>query len=138
MVDRAGDKINVESGAWFGSGRGITLGDRSDLGVDCLVMGSVQIGADVMMGPRCIFISYNHHFEAISRPMNTQGIVEDRPVIIEDDVWFGAGCIVLAGVRIGRGSIVAAGSVVTKDVPPYSIVGGNPARLIRSRPQVDA
>ncbi|MCA0436904.1 MAG: acyltransferase [Austwickia sp.] len=133
MIDEAGANVNIECGAWFGSGKGIRLGDRSDLGVDCLVMGSVTIGSDVMMGPRCVFISYDHNFSDVSRPMNHQGLVEDRPVVVEDDVWFGAGCIVLAGVRIGRGAIVAAGSVVTKDVAPYSIVGGNPAAVIRSR-----
>ena len=138
MIDEAGRDINIECGAWFGSGKGIRVGDRSDLGVDCLVMGSVSIGADVMMGPRCVLISYEHHFADVSRPMNQQGLAEDRPVNVEDDVWLGAGCIVLAGVTIGRGAIVAAGSVVTKDVAPFTIVGGNPARLIRSRTQVSA
>lgn len=133
MIDDAGRDINIECGAWFGSGRGISIGDRSDLGVDCLIMGSATIGADVMMGPRCVLISYNHHFDDTDRPMNTQGLAEDRPVVIEDDVWIGASCTILAGVTVGRGSIVAAGSVVTKDIPPYSIAGGSPAKVIRSR-----
>ena len=65
--------------------------------------------------------------------MNTQGLTDDRPVIIEDDVWLGANVTVTAGVRVGRGSVLAAGCVVTRDVPAYSIVAGVPARIVRSR-----
>jgi len=70
-------------------------------------------------------------------PMNRQGWSEDRPVCIEDDVWIGSRVILLPGVRIGKGSIVGAGSVVTRDVEPYAIVAGNPARKIRSRIDTD-
>nr|WP_276612123.1 DapH/DapD/GlmU-related protein [Kineococcus vitellinus] len=65
--------------------------------------------------------------------MNRQGFREDRPIVIEDDVWIGAGCIVLPGRRIGTGSIVGAGSVVVSDVPPWTVVAGNPARIVKKR-----
>jgi acetyltransferase-like isoleucine patch superfamily enzyme len=70
--------------------------------------------------------------------MNTQGFLPDLPVVIEDDVWVGANVTILPGRRIGQGSIVGAGSVVTRDVPAYAIVGGNPAVVVGSRRPVQA
>jgi maltose O-acetyltransferase len=133
MLDQCGRDVNVEHGAWFGSGRGIRLGERSDLGMDSLIIGPLVVGRDVMMGPRCILLASSHAFASVDVPMNAQGFVEDRPIVIEDDVWVGAGAIILPGVRIGTGSVVGAGSVVTKDVPPWTVVAGNPARAVRSR-----
>jgi maltose O-acetyltransferase len=133
MLDECGEQVNVEHGAWFGSGRGIRLGDRSDLGMDALIMGPLTVGADVMMGPRCVLISLGHATHETRRPMNRQGFVPPRPIVIEDDVWIGAGVTVLPGVRVGRGSVVGAGSTVTKDVPPWSVAAGNPARVVRQR-----
>lgn len=129
----AGVDINVERNAEFGSGRHIHIGDRSGIGIDCVLSGEVHIGNDVMMGPRCSLIARNHEFRSRSVPMNRQGFQAMRPIHIEDDVWIGASVIILAGVRVGRGAIVAAGAVVTKDVVPYAIVGGNPARIIGNR-----
>ena len=65
--------------------------------------------------------------------MNRQGLAPDRPIVIEDDVWIGAGVVVLPGRRIGRGSIVGAGSVVAHDVPPFAVVAGNPAQVVKYR-----
>lgn len=133
MFDDAGTEINVERGAWFGSGKGIRIGDRSGIGLDCLVMGTVTIGSDVMMGPRCLLVSETHRTTDVDRPMSTQGMGADVPIVIEDDVWLSGHVVVLPGVRIGRGSIVAAGAVVTEDVPPYSVVAGVPGKVVRSR-----
>ncbi len=133
MLDRCGSDVNIEHGAWFGSGRGIEVGDRSAIGMDALVIGPLTVGDDVMMGPRCVLISEGHGAGSVDVPMNRQGFVPSRRIVIEDDVWIGAGVTILPGRRIGRGSIVGAGSVVTRDVPPYSIVGGNPATVIRQR-----
>jgi maltose O-acetyltransferase len=133
MLDACGQRVNVEHGAWFGSGRGIRLGDRSDLGMDVLVMGPLSVGVDVMMGPRCVMLSVNHSTAETSRPMNSQGFEPSRAIVIEDDVWLGAGVTVLPGVRIGRGSVIGAGSVVTRDIPPWAIAAGNPARVVRHR-----
>lgn len=133
MLDRCGQGVNVEHGAWFGSGSGVRLGDRSDIGMDALVMGPVDIGADVMMGPRCILLAHQHETADPGRPMNGQGFKEDRVIVIEDDVFIGAGTIILPGRRIGRGSIVGAGSVVSRDIPPWTVAAGNPARVLRER-----
>lgn len=135
MLDECGEDVNVERGAWFGSGRGIALGDRSDLGLDSLIVGPVRIGRDVMMGPRCVILASRHATVSTLVPMNRQGFLPDLPVTIEDDVWIGANSTILPGRTIGTGSIVGAGSVVTKDVAPWTVVGGNPARIIASRRQ---
>ncbi|WP_241967227.1 acyltransferase [Pseudokineococcus lusitanus] len=123
----------MEQGAWFGSGSAVTIGSRSGVGKDALLMGEVVIGDDVMMGPRVVVLATNHVSDDVSRPMREQGLTRPRPVVIEDDVWIGANAVLLPGRRIGQGSIVAAGCVVTKDVEPYSVVGGNPGRVLGSR-----
>lgn len=86
-----------------------------------------------MMGPQITIITENHRFDGLEVPMALQGQAESKPVVIEDDVWVGARAIILPGVTIGAHSIVGAGSVVTKDVPPWTVVGGNPARIIKVR-----
>lgn len=133
MFDFAGAAINVERGAAFGSGNGIRLGARSGIGVNADLHGTINIGEDVMMGPRCTMVTRNHRFDRTDIPMNRQGFGEDRPIVIRDDVWLGINVTIMPGVCLGRGSIVAAGSVVTRDVPDYSIVAGVPATIIGSR-----
>ncbi|HEY4706576.1 MAG TPA: acyltransferase [Thermodesulfobacteriota bacterium] len=116
-----------------GSGA-LSFGQRSYCGAFCVfgVNESVSIGSDVMISQAVTIRDTGHVFSDVSVPMSRQGI-ETAPVVIEDDVWLGHGAIVLKGVRIAHGSIVAAGAVVTKDVEPYSIVGGVPARVIGRR-----
>lgn len=92
----------------------------------------MKIGNFVMIGPYCLFASIHHKFDDWRRPMLLQKPVM-RPIVIQDDVWIGAKVTVLGGVTIGRGAIVAAGAVVTRDVEPYSIVGGVPAHHIKYR-----
>jgi maltose O-acetyltransferase len=101
--------------------------------VRCRVGGPLTLGDDVMMAPDVVILTQNHRFDDPTVPMLDQGYGPAREVVIEDDVWIGTNAIILPGVRLGKGSIVAAGAVVTKDVPPYAIVGGNPARLLKSR-----
>lgn len=115
-------------------GEGMKVGDGSNIGPYAFIgcSGWIEIGANVMMGPRVTLLAENHNFESIERPMKEQGVTRSF-IRIEDDVWLGAGCSITAGVTIGRGSIVAAGAVVTRDVEPYSVVGGMPAKLIRKR-----
>lgn len=116
-----------------GSGA-ITFGERTFCGEFCVfgVNESIMIGRDVMIAQAVTIRDTDHGFYETTKPMAGQGIVTS-PVVIEDDVWIGHGAAILKGVRVGRGSIVAAGAVVTKDVPPYSIAGGVPARVIKSR-----
>ncbi len=92
----------------------------------------MKIGNYVMIGPYCLFASVHHKFDSWNKPMLLQK-PEMHPIVIEDDVWIGAKATILGGVTVGRGAIVAAGAVVAKDVEPYSIVGGVPAKLIKYR-----
>ena len=84
------------------------------------------------MGPDVLILNSNHLYQNPNILIRKQGIVYAR-VVIEDDVWIGTRSIILPGVTIGKGSVIAAGSVVTKDVPPYNLVGGIPAKIIKKR-----
>jgi len=97
---------------------------------------SLSIGNYVVFGPSPTIITGDHRTDVIGEFMynvEEKSPESDLPVVIEDDVWMGARVIILKGVTIGRGSVIAAGSVVTKSFPPYSIIGGVPARLIKPR-----
>lgn len=110
------------------------MGDYSSIGAYCVLPNNIKIGKYVMMAPEVHIVSDNHNFDEINIPMCFQGSNTDHdPPIIEDDCWIGIRVIVTPGKRIGGGSIVAAGAVVTHNVEPFSIVGGNPAKLIRKR-----
>jgi acetyltransferase-like isoleucine patch superfamily enzyme len=91
----------------------------------------IEIGCDVLIGPHC-YITDHDHGSAPGSPMHTQPMVS-KPVKVGNDVWIGAHAVILKGVTIGDGSIVAAGAVVNQDVPPGTIVGGVPARVLRQR-----
>lgn len=132
-LDMAGKNINVEQNANFGNGSGIQIGNNSGIGVRCSVRGPLFIGDNVMMGPEVMIITSNHDFSRIDIPMNQQGSFPQKKVVIGNDVWIGTRAIILPGVKIGNGAIVGAGAIVTKDIPDYAIVGGNPARIIRYR-----
>lgn len=116
-----------------GSGR-IIFGKESFCGAFCVfgVNEEVLIGQHVMISDAVTIRDTDHVFKDLDRPMKQQGFFT-QPVVIEDDVWIGHGATILKGVTIGTGSIVAAGAVVTKVVPPFSIVGGIPARVISRR-----
>lgn len=133
LFDHLGVDTNVDKGVYFGSGAGVSLGDRSGIGVESMVLGTVRIGDDVMIGPRCVIVSHEHIYDDDSRPMNSQGMAPDLPVLIGNDVWLGVGVTLLPGVRIGDGAVVAAGGVVTHDVEAGDIVGGVPAKPIGRR-----
>ena len=94
--------------------------------------GGLAIGNHVRIGHRVSIITSDHVYSDISTPIFRQGLIA-ASVVIEDDVWIGCNATILKGVRIGRGAIIAAGAVVTKDVPPFAIVGGVPASTISSR-----
>jgi acetyltransferase-like isoleucine patch superfamily enzyme len=99
----------------------------------CIVGPQVELGAYSMLGPRVLIVGDDHVFDKAGTPAYFAGRPERRPTKIGRDAWLGAGTIVMSGVTIGRGAIVAAGAVVTKDVPPYEIHGGVPARKLRDR-----
>lgn len=95
-------------------------------------LGGIQIGSNVIIGPYCIIHSANHRFDDVDKPITNQGY-EKASVKIDDNCWLAANVIVLPGVTVGKGCVIGAGSVVTKDIPPYSVAVGNPAKVIRSR-----
>jgi acetyltransferase-like isoleucine patch superfamily enzyme len=115
-------------------GEGLRMGSNSNIGaygyIGC--SGFIEIGNNVMISPRVSLFAENHNFADTNVPMKEQGVTRQH-IKIEDDCWIAANSIVLAGVTIGRGAIIAAGSVVTKDVPAYAIVAGNPAKIIKFR-----
>lgn len=133
LFAQMGRDVNVEHKAFFGGGRDIRIGDGSGIGINCRLYGPVSMGKHVMMGPDVIIVTSNHRSDRFDVPMKDQGGTEPAPVEIDDDVWIGTRAIILPGVRIGRGAVIGAGAVVTKDVPPYAIIAGNPAKLIRYR-----
>lgn len=133
LLDTCGQNVNIESMASFGNGKGISIGDNSGIGVNCGVSGPLKIGDNVMMGPDVIILTQNHDTSRTDIPMIQQFNFKRVGVVIEDDVWIGTRCIILPGVQIGKGVVVGAGAVVTKDVEPFTIVGGNPARIIKRR-----
>jgi maltose O-acetyltransferase len=129
--------INIEKGAYFGDGSRLEIGEGSGIGRNSQLRGEISIGKYVMMGPDVLIITQNHCFDRLDIPMSHQGVSKHKPVVIMDDVWIGARSIILPGVTIYSGSVIAAGSIVTKDVPQRAIVGGNPARIIRYRIDTD-
>jgi maltose O-acetyltransferase len=133
IFEYCGKNVNIEKGAYFGRGDKIRIGDNSGIGINCQIPNGSIIGENVMMGPNCFVHSVNHSYERVDIPMSQQGYQEPKPVTIGDDVWIGRDVTIMVGKRIESGTIVAACSVLTKNFPEYSIVGGNPARLIKSR-----
>lgn len=131
ILRECGKNVNIERGAVFSSH--VSLGDNSGIGINASLTGSVIIGKDVMMGPFCTMYSRNHAFDRCDVPMREQGYRPEKTIIIGDDVWIGGHVIILPGVNIGNGAVVGAGAVVTRDVPEYAVVGGNPAKVIRFR-----
>lgn len=111
---------------------GITIGARSLIGEGCVLrgQGGITIGNDVYLAPLVQLLAVDHTYADLHRPISAQPLIA-RGIVIDDDVWIGGGAIVLDGVHIGRHSVVAAGAVVTRDVPSYTVVAGVPARVIK-------
>lgn len=133
IFKKFGKDAKVNAGVYFGSGINVELGDYSSLNQGAWISNDTIIGNDVMMGPFVMILSGSHHFERTDISMREQGAPARRPVVVGDDVWIGARSIILPGVHVGSHTIIGAGSIVTKDVPEWGVVGGNPAKLIRMR-----
>jgi maltose O-acetyltransferase len=131
ILSKCGQNVNIERGATFSSK--VELGNNSGIGINASIAGKTIIGDHVMMGPDCAIYNRNHDFTRLDIPMNEQGYSEEKIVVIGDDVWIGGRVTILPGIRIGKGSIIAAGAVVVKDVPDYAVVGGNPSRILKYR-----
>lgn len=126
-----GRGVNIERGAYVFPDT--VLGDGSGIGANCEICRGLVVGKNVMMGPECLLYSTNHQFDRENKRF--EGYTEIRPITLEDDVWPGRRVIVMAGVTVGRGSVVGAGAVITKDIPPYSLAAGNPAVVKKNLPE---
>lgn len=133
IVAYRGKNVNIERGAYFTPG--LKIGDNSGVGIKCEVYGPVTIGTDVMMGPEVIIYTSAHKHDRIDITMIEQRYDAPKPVTIGNDVWIGRRAMIMPGVNIGNGVVIAAGAVVTKDVPDYAIVGGVPAKVLKYRNQ---
>ena len=126
-----GKKSVIESYCCINNAVGdVTIGDYTRIGIHCTVIGPVCIGNHVNLAQGITVTALNHNFTDANSMIDEQGI-STKPVIIDDDVWIGANAVILPGVTIGSHVVVAAGAVVTKDVPPYSLVAGVPAKVIK-------
>lgn len=126
-----GNDSTIEDFATINNGVGeVIIGERTRIGLGNTIIGPVKIGNDIMFAQNITVSGLNHGYEDISTPISLQP-TSTAPISIEDEVWIGANSVIVAGVTVGKHSVVAAGSVVTRDVPPYSIVAGNPAKLLK-------
>ena len=127
-----GSRSVVESFCCINNAVGdVVIGDHSRIGLHSTVIGPVSIGNHVNLAQGITVTALNHNFANPALRIDEQGI-STKPITIEDDVWIGANAVILQGVTIGRHAVVAAGAVVTKDVPANSVVGGVPARILKT------
>ncbi len=131
ILEHCGNWVNIEKGVHFGDG--LIIGDGSGIGANSNVPSDVTIGKNVMVGQELLIYTHNHCMERIDIPMKEQGMTQDLPVTIGDDVWIGSRVTILPGVHIGNGAVIGAGAVVTKNVPDYEVWGGNPAKKLKAR-----
>jgi acetyltransferase-like isoleucine patch superfamily enzyme len=135
LLANGGKNLRVTAGVKLANPRNISIGDNCYIGDGVQLYAwneRITIGNNVLIAAGAQMITRKHGFADIESPISEQGYV-NAPITIKDDVWIGFRAIILSGVTIEEGSIVGAGAVVTKDVEPYSIVGGVPAKLIRKR-----
>ena len=126
-----GDYSVVESFACINNAVGdVIIGDHTRIGLHNTIIGPVDIGSHVNLAQGITVTALNHNFDDTNKWIDEQG-VSTNPVTIEDDVWIGANAVILPGVTIGEHCVVAAGAVVTKDVPPHSLVAGVPAKVMK-------
>lgn len=133
IFKRSGHIVTVNRKAYFGNGSGVEIGNESGLGARCKLPNDTIIGDYVMMAPDVLVFNNNHNYSDPHVPIGEQGKSAPRRVVIGNNIWIGERVIINAGRTIADGTVIAAGSVVTKDFPPNSVIGGNPARLIKPR-----
>jgi maltose O-acetyltransferase len=133
LFAHCGRNVNIERRAFFGSAETISIGSNSGIGVGAKLGAGVVIGENVLMGEDVLFLTQNHAYKNAGQTIGSQGDLRIEGIVIEDDVWIGSRAIILPGVVVGKGAVIGAGSVVTKNVEPYSVVAGNPARFVNLR-----
>ena len=129
---RIGKGCTIQTNVNFGSGSNISIGNMCQINERVYIQ-SGTIGNFVLIAPNVSILGKFHNYTDTNIPMALQGIGKSAPSIIEDDVWIGRNVVIMPGLVIGKGSIIGSNAVVTKNIEPYSIVGGVPAKLIRKR-----
>lgn len=126
-----GEKSLIEDFVTINNGVGdVIIGAKSIIGIGCTVIGPVSIGNNVMLAQNIVVSGLNHGYELVNISPSEQK-VDTKKIVISDNVWIGANCVITPGVTIGRHAVVGAGSVVTKDISDYSVAIGNPARIVK-------
>lgn len=126
-----GDDSTIEDFSTVNNGVGdIWIGDRTRIGLGCTLIGPVKVGNDVMIAQNVVISALNHRYEDDTLPISRQGVTKN-PIVIKDEAWIAANCVILSGVTIGKHAVVSAGSVVRRNVPAYSVVAGNPASVVK-------
>jgi acetyltransferase-like isoleucine patch superfamily enzyme len=133
---KIGDNCEILDGALISTyGGNITIGNNCSINPYTMIFGTggVTIGNNVLIAAQCMIVPVNHNFDQRHIPISEQGH-NAKGILIEDDVWIGHGCSILDGVTIGQGAIIAAGSVVNKNIERFSVNGGVPVKKIKDRP----
>ncbi|GGC71389.1 acetyltransferase [Pedobacter quisquiliarum] len=126
-----GAKSIIEDFATINNGVGaVMIGQNTIIGIGCVIIGPVSVGNDVMLAQNIVVSGLNHGYEDVNIATSKQAVT-CKEIIIEDEVWIGANSVITAGVRLGRHCVIGAGSIVTKDVPEFSVAVGNPAKVIK-------
>jgi acetyltransferase-like isoleucine patch superfamily enzyme len=126
-----GKESTIEDFSAINNGVGaVIIGDRTKIGLSNTIIGPVTIGNDIRLAQNITLSGLNHNYEDVEIAIHEQG-VSTAEIVVEDETWIGANVVVLAGVKIGKHAIIAAGSVVTKNIPAYSVAVGNPARVLK-------
>jgi maltose O-acetyltransferase len=133
IIRSCGDDVWVPDRCYFGDGTRLSVGARSLIGQNARLNGDITLGNDVMLGQDVVMMAVSHRYDRLDVPIIAQGAAEERPIVVGDGAWIGTRAIILPGVEIGHDSIVAAGAVVSRSCPPYSIVAGVPAKVIKDR-----
>lgn len=133
FIKKAGKIDTINRHVYLGSGAEVEIGDHSGIGANSSITSRTVIGKYVMIADDVYILGQNHEYTDITCPIKYQGDRPKEKTIIEDDVWIGNRCFLTPGRHIRKGSIIAACTVLTKDFPEYSIVGGNPGKYIKSR-----
>lgn len=121
----------VEDFSTINNGVGeVLIGDKTIIGIGCTLIGPITIGNDVMLAQNIVVSALNHDYQDVSISPSMQKVI-CKPIVISDRVWIGANSVITAGVRLGKHCVVGAGSVVTKDIPDYSVALGNPAKVVK-------
>jgi acetyltransferase-like isoleucine patch superfamily enzyme len=126
-----GDHSTIEDFCTVNNGVGdVFIGNDTRIGLGSVLIGPVTVGSQVILAQNIVMSGLNHTYTDVNTPIRLQKVTT-APIIIEDEVWIGANTVITAGVTIGKHSVVAGGAVVTKNIPPYSVAVGNPARVIK-------